>query len=148
MRTSRYRYSLVDKGPDQPGRASVLYDADCGFCRWSLAKLLAWDRGRRLRPVAIDSTEGGRLLSTLNDEKRVSSWHLIGPDGRRHSAGAAAAPLLRTLSGGAPLAALLERFPSATEGAYAWVAAHRSRLGRLIPAAAKRRADARIRRRS
>jgi predicted DCC family thiol-disulfide oxidoreductase YuxK len=126
----------------------LLYDADCGFCRWSLARMLAWDRHRRVRPVAIQSAEGQRLLDDLSEAQRLSSWHLIGPGGRRHSAGAAAAPLLRTLSGGAPLAALLERFPSANEGAYAWVAAHRGRLGRLIPAAARRRAEARIRRRS
>jgi predicted DCC family thiol-disulfide oxidoreductase YuxK len=129
-------------------RPVVLYDTDCGFCRWSLAKLLAWDRHRRLRPVAIQSADGQRLLADLSEAKRLSSWHLVAPEGRLRSAGAAAAPLLRTLPGGAPLAALLERFPSATEGAYAWVAAHRGRLGRLIPAAAKRRADARIRRRS
>ncbi|MDQ2939710.1 MAG: DUF393 domain-containing protein [Actinomycetota bacterium] len=131
-----------------PDRVAILYDADCGFCRWSLAKLLAWDRRRRVRPVAIQSAEGQRLLDDLSEVQRLSSWHLIGPDGRRHSASAAASPLLRTLSGGAPLAALLERFPSATEGAYGSVAANRGRLGRLIPAAAKRRADARIRRRN
>lgn len=101
-----------------------------------------------MRPVAIQSAEGQRLLDDLSEAQRLSSWRLVGPDGRLHSGGAAAVPLLRTLSGGAPLAALLERFPSATEGAYAWVAAHRGRLGRLIPAAAKRRADARIRRRT
>jgi predicted DCC family thiol-disulfide oxidoreductase YuxK len=129
-------------------RPVVLYDADCGFCRWSLAKLLAWDRRGRLRPVAIDSTEGLRLLADLDETERNASWHLVQPDGERRSGGSAAAPLLRTLSGGAPLAALLERFPSATEGAYAWVAAHRGHLGRLIPAAAKHRADARIRRRT
>ena len=131
-----------------PDRVTILYDADCGFCRWSLARLLAWDRHRRVRPVAIQSAEGQRLLDDVSEGRRLSSWHLVDADGQRHSAGAAAAPLLRTLSGGAPLAALLERFPSATEGAYAWVAAHRGRLGRLIPAAAKRRADVRIRQRS
>jgi predicted DCC family thiol-disulfide oxidoreductase YuxK len=125
-----------------------LYDAECGFCRWSLSGVLAWDRHRRVRPVAIQSAEGQRLLDDVSEAQRLSSWHLIGPDGRRYSAGAAAAPLLRTLPAGAPLAALLERLPSATESGYAWVAAHRGRLGRLIPAAAKRRADARIRRRS
>jgi predicted DCC family thiol-disulfide oxidoreductase YuxK len=129
-------------------RPVVLYDADCGFCRWLLARLLAWDRRGRLRPVAIDSAEGLRLLADLDESERNASWHLVQPDGERRSGGSAAAALLRTLSGGAPLAALLERFPSATEGAYAWVAARRGRLGRLIPAAAKRRADARIRQRT
>ena len=131
-----------------PDRVAILYDADCGFCRWSLAKLLAWDRRRRVRPVTIQSAEGQRLLDDLSELRRLSSWHLIGPDGRRQSAGAAVSPLLRALSGGALLAALLERFPSATDGAYAWVAANRGRLGRLIPTAAKLRADARIRQRN
>lgn len=125
-------------------RTVVLYDAGCGFCRWSLAKLLAWDRGRRLRPVAIDSAEGARLLAELSEDERRASWHLIGPDGPLFSAGAAAAPLLRELPGGAPLAVLLERFPTATERAYAWVARHRGGLGRLIPTGAERRADDRI----
>jgi predicted DCC family thiol-disulfide oxidoreductase YuxK len=128
-------------------RVSVLYDADCGFCRWSLAKLLAWDRGRRLRPIAIQSAEGERLLGDLNEEERLGSWHLVAPTGRRNSAGAAAPILLRGLPGGGPLAALLERFPKATLRCYAWLARHRGTLGRPIPAGAKRRADERIRQR-
>jgi predicted DCC family thiol-disulfide oxidoreductase YuxK len=128
-------------------RPIVLYDADCGFCRWSLAKLLAWDRRGRLRPVAIDSPEGERLLADLDPEQRQASWHLVDAAGRRRSAGAAAPPLLRELPGGRRLAGLLERFPRATEGAYGWVAENRSRLGRLIPDASRRRADERIRRR-
>jgi predicted DCC family thiol-disulfide oxidoreductase YuxK len=126
----------------------VLYDSDCGFCRWSLAKLLAWDRRQRLRPVAIQSAEGQWLLSDLREEERMASWHLVGADGERQSAGAAAAALLRQLPGGAPLAALVNRFPAAAERAYAWVARHRGTLSRLIPAGAKRRADARIGRRA
>jgi len=125
----------------------VLYDADCGFCRWSLAKLLTWDRGRRLWPVAIDSAEGERLLAGLSEEARAASWHLVDRDGGRKSAGAAAPPLLRQLPGGRPAAALLERFPATTERVYGWVAGNRGRLGCLIPAGAKRRADERIRQR-
>ena len=30
--------------------AVVLYDADCGFCRWAIDKLLVWDRAGRLAP--------------------------------------------------------------------------------------------------
>ena len=33
--------------------AILLYDADCGFCRWAIDKLLAWDRAGRLRPAAL-----------------------------------------------------------------------------------------------
>ena len=41
-----------------PQPLTVLYDADCGFCRWSVARLLAADRAARLRPAAILSGEG------------------------------------------------------------------------------------------
>jgi predicted DCC family thiol-disulfide oxidoreductase YuxK len=127
-----------------PSRWVVLYDPDCGFCRWSLAQLLALDRRGVLRPVALGSEDADALLSDLAPEQRAASWHLVAPDGRRWSAGAAAPPLLRLLPGGRPPAAILERSPRLTERAYRWVAEHRSAFSRLIPARAKARADARI----
>ena len=72
--------------------ATVLYDQDCGFCRWSMAKILAWDRRGALRPVALQGPEADRLLPGMDPETKMASWHLLGPDGRVHSAGAAAAP--------------------------------------------------------
>jgi predicted DCC family thiol-disulfide oxidoreductase YuxK len=125
----------------------LLYDADCGFCRWSLAKVLAWDRRRRLRPIALQSEEAIDLLGGLAEEERMASWHLVLPDRTVRSAGAAAGPLLRLLPWGRPAAALMERFPAATERAYRWVADHRGTLGRAIPDSAMRRAGERIGRR-
>jgi predicted DCC family thiol-disulfide oxidoreductase YuxK len=114
-----------------PGSYAVLYDRDCGFCRWSLDKILAWDRRRRLRPVAIQSEEGQRLLAPVPPERRLDSWHLVvGGDVR--SAGAAAPPLFAALPGGRPLAALLRAFPRATDSAYRWVADHRGLMARLL----------------
>jgi predicted DCC family thiol-disulfide oxidoreductase YuxK len=115
-----------------PDRAIVLYDADCGFCKWSLDKLLAWDRRRSLRPVAIQSEQGARLLAAVPAAERLDSWHLLLPSGELRSAGAAAAPLVSLLPGGGPAARLFERFPATTERAYRYVAAHRDRLGRLL----------------
>ena len=111
---------------------AILYDADCGFCKWSLNKVLAWDRRGRLRPVAIQSEEGQGLLAPLAAEARLDSWHLVGPEGEICSSGGAAAPLARLLPGGRPLAALFERFPRPTERAYRWVAEHRDRLARIL----------------
>ncbi len=125
-------------------RWAVLYDAQCGFCRWSLARLLDLDRDRTLCPVALGTAEADSLLSDLTPAERGASWHLIAPDGRRDSAGRAAAPLLRLLPGGSVPAAVLARAPKLTECAYSWVAEQRSWLSRLIPNGAKRRADARI----
>jgi predicted DCC family thiol-disulfide oxidoreductase YuxK len=115
-----------------PPKHVILYDRDCGFCKWSLDKVLLWDRRGRLRAVAIQSAEGERLLTEMDPERRLDSWHLAGPGGTVTSAGAAAAPLARLLPGGMPLAFLFGRFPRATERAYRWVAEHRGSLARLL----------------
>jgi predicted DCC family thiol-disulfide oxidoreductase YuxK len=110
---------------------SVLYDRDCGFCKWALDKILAWDRRRRLRPVAIQSEEGERLLAEIEPERRLDSWHLVA-DGEVRSGGAAAPRLFDVLPGGRPFAAVFRTFPRATERAYRWVAEHRDALARLL----------------
>jgi predicted DCC family thiol-disulfide oxidoreductase YuxK len=130
--------------PSDASRWTVLYDSDCGFCRWSLAQLLALDRRRRLRPVALGTPEADAVLADMAPAQRSASWHLVSPDGRRWSAGAAAPPLLRLLPGGRAPAAILARTPRLTERGYRWVADHRSTLSRLIPSRAKARVDARI----
>jgi predicted DCC family thiol-disulfide oxidoreductase YuxK len=124
----------------------VLYDADCPFCRWSLAKLLGWDGGRMLRVVALQDPRAASLLPGMGEQERLRSWHLVMPNGRVHSGGLAFAPLLGVLPGGAPLARLAAATPRAGERLYDWVSRHRGRLGRLIPCGALERADRRIRR--
>ena len=111
---------------------TILYDRDCGFCKWSLDKILLWDRRGRLRPVAIQSAEGDRLLAGVDPEARLDSWHLVDPGGEVVSAGAAAEPLARLLPGGRPLAFLFRTFPRATERAYRWVSNNRGRLARML----------------
>lgn len=115
-----------------PRDHTVLYDSDCGFCKWSLDKILAWDRADRLRPVAIQSPEGQELLAGVPPENRLDSWHLVEPGGRVSSAGDGAPPLARVLPGGRPLAFLLARFPRATDRAYRFVAGHRDWFARRI----------------
>lgn len=127
-------------------RAALLYDRDCGFCRWSLGLLLAWDRNRALEPVAIQSDRGAALLAGLEPERRLDSLHLL-IAGERRSAGAAVAPILRLLPGGRGPAALAERAPGATDRSYRWVAEHRGRIGRAIRPRQARWAERQIRRR-
>jgi predicted DCC family thiol-disulfide oxidoreductase YuxK len=112
--------------------ATVLYDEDCGFCKWSLDKILAWDRHRLLRPVPIQSDEGQRLLASVPEEKRLDSWHLVVPSGEVRSAGSAAEPLFGLLPGGKPLAGIARALPGPTERAYRTVAGNRDRLARLL----------------
>jgi predicted DCC family thiol-disulfide oxidoreductase YuxK len=128
-----------------PGdHATILYDRDCGFCRWSLAKVLAWDRRGRLRPVALQDPEADALLGKMGEEERMGSWHLVSPGGEVRSAGAAFEPLLRLLPGGAPLASLAARAPGPVERGYRFVADHRTPIGRRLTDGMRRRADRRI----
>jgi predicted DCC family thiol-disulfide oxidoreductase YuxK len=112
--------------------AVLLYDSDCGFCRWSVDKVLAWDRQGRLRSMELQDPDAGSLLGEMDEETKISSWHLVMPDGRVYSAAAAAPPLLRLLRGGKPLAAVLAAFPGITERAYRTVAGNRDFFGRLV----------------
>ena len=128
-------------------KATVLYDEDCGFCRWTLAKVLAWDRSGRLRPQPIQSPEGERLLAGMPEEQRLASWHFVGPDRVLRSGGAAITPLLETLPRGQRLARLAERAPGLLDRVYRWVAGHRTLLGKPVTIGARRRADAAVARR-
>jgi predicted DCC family thiol-disulfide oxidoreductase YuxK len=110
-------------------RPRVLYDEDCGFCRWTLGWLLRWDRRRRLEPVPI------------TDPADLDSWHLE-RDGKRWSAGYAFAPLLEELPGGRALAPVARAMEWLLVPAYRFVAKHRTPLSKLVPARSKARADA------
>lgn len=126
----------------------ILYDADCGFCRAALAAVLLWDHERRLRPVAIQGREGATLLSGMDEEARLASWHLVPPGEAPLSAGSAFPAVFRRMPGGEPFAALTERFPHAAERGYRWVAENRTALSKLVPGAVKRRADTLVAERS
>jgi len=110
----------------------ILYDEDCGFCKWTLDKILAWDRDRRLRPLPIQSEEGRRLLAGVPEDERLDSWHLVLASGEVRSAGAAASPLAGLLPGGRPLARLFDAFPAVTDRAYRFVAGNRDRFARVL----------------
>ena len=125
----------------------VLYDADCGFCKWVLARLLRGDRAVRLRPIALQRPEADDLLPDLAPAERMASWHLISPTGVRRSGGAAVVPLQRLLSRGRVPAVAFARFPRLTERGYRWVAEHRSQLSRLVPMSFKQHASERVRQR-
>jgi acetyl esterase len=110
---------------------ALLYDGECGFCMLSVRVLMALDRDERLRPVAIQDEEGQRLLGSVPEAKRLASVHLVTPGGIVISGADAAPPLARLLPGGTVPAGAMRRFPAATAKAYAFVARHRSTLGRI-----------------
>jgi predicted DCC family thiol-disulfide oxidoreductase YuxK len=112
-------------------RPVVFYDDDCGFCRWSAARLRAWDRRGTLAFAPIRSSVGDEVLRELTPDARDASWH-VARGGRVWSSGAALTEVLRYLPGGAPLSALTAAFPDTTEWAYAAIARNRTRLGTLL----------------
>ncbi|TMK36842.1 MAG: DUF393 domain-containing protein [Actinobacteria bacterium] len=111
---------------------TVLYDGDCGFCRWSAGKLRAWDTRGRLTFTPIQSAEGAELLQPLSVAERLESMHAVTPDGRVWSGGQAARVILAELPGGRNLSSIAATFPGATEWLYRLVARHRDRIGRLL----------------
>jgi predicted DCC family thiol-disulfide oxidoreductase YuxK len=120
---------------------ALLFDSDCGFCRWTLGWVLRWDTHRRVIPLAIQDPAADGPLAGLEPEKRLASWHFVDSEGELHSAGAAFAPLFELLPCARPLAALTRRAPRLTERAYRSVTSRRSTLGRLVTRAARERAD-------
>ena len=113
-------------------RAIVLYDEDCGVCRWTADRLRRWDRGARLTFRSIQTAEAGGDLDAMDPSARYASWHVIEPDGRIWSAGAAVPSVMRRLPGGGAFATLAATFPAATERIYGFVVRHRTRLGTML----------------
>jgi predicted DCC family thiol-disulfide oxidoreductase YuxK len=113
----------------------LLYDADCGVCKFILARVIELDRAGRYRPLALQDPRAAELLPDLSEEQRLQSFHIVDADGTVHSAG----------DGLAELVPLLDRAPrGVAERAYWLVAGNRSTLGKLIPDVAKRQARRRI----
>lgn len=125
----------------------VLYDADCGFCRWMVAQVLRWDRRGRLATRPIQDRVSQQLLQSVPGIDRLDSWHLVEDNGCLYSGGAVFVPLLEVLPGGEPFAHIARWFPSLAESGYRFVARNRSVLSQAVPRRAKAVADRQIQRR-
>ena len=60
----------------------MLYDADCGFCKWTLSLLLRWDRAARLAPVALQRPEAADLLVELTPARALYACIGVGSAAR------------------------------------------------------------------
>jgi predicted DCC family thiol-disulfide oxidoreductase YuxK len=119
----------------------VLYDAECGFCRWATAWVIQRDSARALVTVPIQSPLGAELLADLHSSDRLRAAHVVWDDGRRHSGGAAAADVLGALRSTRVLAGVARSLPRTTNLIYGVVAERRNSVGRLVRASARQRAD-------
>jgi predicted DCC family thiol-disulfide oxidoreductase YuxK len=116
----------------EPQRVTLLYDEDCGFCRWSADKIRAWDSRRALAFVSIQGETGTDLLYAVPPERRLDSMHALTLDGRVWSGGEAVRVIVARLPGGAVVASIARAFPEATEIVYRQVVRNRQRLGRWL----------------
>ena len=112
-------------------RPRLFYDQDCGFCRWSLVKVLRWSRDG-VEAVPIQSERATEALGDMGEATRMASWHLVLPDGSRFSAGAAVPELMRYLPGARPLAPMARRLVRPIDVVYRFVARNRHLLGRFV----------------
>ena len=119
----------------------VLYDADCGFCRWAMAWALAHDDRRALVAAPIQSQLGSQMLADLSPGERLAAAHVVRDDGTRESGGVAAAEVLGALPRTRALARLAHRLPASTAALYGLVASHRHSFGHVVGAEARHRAD-------
>ena len=111
--------------PEPPSRPVLLYDAGCRFCRFAARTVVRLDRHERIAFLPFDDPEALPLLGDMPDEARTGSIHLIDPDGRRFSRGAALTRLITHL--GAPA-------PARTLGrAYEPIARNRGKFGKHVP---------------
>lgn len=119
----------------------VLYDNDCGLCRWSMAWALRHDGRKRLVAVPIQSPLGAEVLAELDEQERLRSAHVVDEHGARRSGGAAAADVLSELAPTRALGRLASRAPAPTSLLYDFVATHRHGFGRFVRQRARQRAD-------
>jgi predicted DCC family thiol-disulfide oxidoreductase YuxK len=107
----------------------LLYDDDCGFCRWSAERIRRLDRHGRLAFAAIQSERGAELLRPVPPALRLTTMHVVTTDGRVWSGGEAVRVIVGELPGGSLLGSILDAFPGTTDAVYRYVVRHRERLG-------------------
>jgi predicted DCC family thiol-disulfide oxidoreductase YuxK len=111
---------------------TLLYDDDCGFCRWFADRIRRWDRAGALTFTSIQGAQGQELLRSVPPELRLATMHVVSPDGRVWSGGEAVRELLRILPGGSLPAGLAGAFPETTDRLYRLLVRHRTTFGRWL----------------
>jgi predicted DCC family thiol-disulfide oxidoreductase YuxK len=115
-------------------RLTVLYDDDCGFCRWSAGQLRALDRHRRLELVplqhATDHPDRPDLARLARSHDLAGAIHVLRPDGETRAGGGAMLEIIDALPGGWLLRpwALLPGIEAVVDFGYRLVADRRSHV--------------------
>jgi predicted DCC family thiol-disulfide oxidoreductase YuxK len=119
-------------------RLTVLYDDDCGFCRWSVGQLRPLDRHRRFEFVplqhATDHPDRPELAELARTRDLSAVIHVVRPDGAARGGGGAMLEILDALPGGWLLRpwALLPGVERVVDFGYRLVADRRNQIGELL----------------
>ena len=110
----------------------VLYDGNCGFCRWSVTLAGRLDKRERLEPVALQ-TPGVLERFGVPRAEAEKALHVVAPDGSVHKAGNALRVMASELPWVWPLRFLwlIPGFSWLADRAYFLVANNRGRLARV-----------------
>jgi predicted DCC family thiol-disulfide oxidoreductase YuxK len=124
----------------EPRPLVLLYDNDCGFCRWSVAWILRRIPCGALDPMPIQSESGQELLADIPAESRLASAWAV-QDGHLSSGGDALIAALALAPRMRSIAKLAMRRRSTVNRMYSFVAANRHFFTRLLTRDARRHAD-------
>jgi predicted DCC family thiol-disulfide oxidoreductase YuxK len=78
---------------------TVIYDNDCGFCRWSIDLFRQWDKKGMLRFVPCRSEERAKDFPQVGEEECMGALQAIFTNGSRKSGFDAVAHVMRYFSG-------------------------------------------------
>ena len=122
----------------------MLYDADCGFCRWSVEQLRGLDRARRLEPVPLQHAAAhperpdlARVAAAYDLREQI---HVVRPDGAVRAGGGAMLEILDALPGGRLLRpwTRLPGVEAIVDVGYRAVARRRQLFGELLARSGRR----------
>ena len=113
--------------------ALVLYDGDCGFCRWSVTLALRFDTAARLRPIALQ-TPGVLEAQGIALADAQKALHVVTPEGQVVRAGWALWAVARELPWWRATRVLwhIPGFAALADWLYYRVANNRDRVGRFL----------------
>ena len=113
------------------GRATLVYDGTCGFCRRWVERVRRWDTRGRLEFVPYQAPDLETRFPALSRDACAQAIHLVEAGGAVHRGAAAGREVLRRLPGGV-LWALPFRLPGAlpvADRVYRWITRRWGPLG-------------------
>jgi len=119
--------------PGPCARWRLVYDDSCAVCQVATAAVVLVDRRAVVVPCGLGRPEANELVASVPSVARSRSMHLVAPDGRVFSAGAACVQLCRLLPGFGGLGRLGGAAPDVAERVYAWALGHRVGLSGWLP---------------